>query len=226
MKIWYNRKAGTLCQFLDLSAWEGGMFCVKIVRIGQTMCIRRMSAEKEGIMKKKILILCAGVLALALAACGAAGQQGTVDVPVAELKDAVVAAVGEDNYVPSMPLDAETLKSLCGVEADMYEEYVAEMPMISVNVDMLVIVKAKADKVDAVEKALKAYHDAQVADTMQYPMNLGKIQAGQVERIGNYVIYARLGADAVELETDEEIIAKCQEANKQAIEAIRGKVTP
>ena len=76
---------------------------------------------------------------------------------------------------------------------------------------------------EEVESALNAYRDSLVNDTMQYPMNLGKIQASRVERIGDYVCFVQLGADtsSVEEQGDEAVITYCQEQNELALEAIR-----
>lgn len=138
------------------------------------------------------------------------------------LRQAVIAAVGEENYWPDMPMDPEMLETFLGLTADMYEDYMAESPMISANVDTLVIVKAKENQVDAVEEVLNTYREGNVNDTMQYPMNIGKIQASQVEKIGNYVIFIQLGGDTSNDQSEEESISKCKEANEAALEAIRG----
>lgn len=137
------------------------------------------------------------------------------------IRDAVAEALGE-NYWPNMQISAEILESLYGVTSDMYEDYVAEMPMISANVDTLLIIKAKSDKVEAVEEALNNYREALVNDTMQYPMNLGKIQASRIETIGDYVCFVQLGGDttAVEENGEEAVILHCQEQNELAIEVI------
>ena len=67
-----------------------------------------------------------------------------------DLKSAVVEALGE-NYWPNMPLDAEILEATFGVTSEMYDDFMGEMPMISNNVDTLLIIKAKEGQVDAVE---------------------------------------------------------------------------
>lgn len=223
-------------------------------------------------MKKMVLYLCVGVVALGLSACSGtkpedgskdSSQESTVEDGSQEssvedssqessvedsqesgsveddqvldtsagwseemqgLKDAVKQAVGEENYWPDMAVDTEMLQMFYGITSDMYDDYMAETPMISNNVDALVIIKAKEDKVDAVEEALNAYREAKVNDTMQYPANLGKIQASQVEKIGSYVIFVQLGGFAVDAETEEESLAQCQEANKLALDTIREKL--
>lgn len=141
------------------------------------------------------------------------------------LKAAVTESLGE-NYWPDMALLPDMLEMSFGITSDMYEDYMAEMPMISANVDTLLIVRAKDDKVEAVREALEAYRDTQINDTMQYPMNLGKVQASRIETIGNYVIFAQLGADTEKAagEDDEAVIAYCQEVNGQVIDVIRGRL--
>lgn len=136
-------------------------------------------------------------------------------------KQAVVDALG-DNYWPESEIPEEMLNETYGVSADLYDAYLGEIPMISVNVDTLLIIHAKDGKVEDVENALNAYRDHLVNDTMQYPMNLGKIQASRIERIGDYVCFVQLGADttSVEEQGDEAVITHCQEQNELALEAI------
>ena len=58
---------------------------------------------------------------------------------------------------------------------------------------------------------------------MQYPMNIGKIQASQVEVVGDYACFIQLGADTVDME-DEDAIRHCQEQNEMAVKAIESVV--
>ena len=136
-------------------------------------------------------------------------------------KEAVINALG-DNYWPDSEIPEEMLNDTFGVSADLYDGYLGESPMISVNVDTLLIIHAKDGKVEEVENALNAYRDHLVNDTMQYPMNLGKIQASRIERVGDYVCFVQLGADtsAAEEQGDEAVITYCQEQNELALEAI------
>lgn len=141
------------------------------------------------------------------------------------IRAAVTEELGED-YWPDTQIFPDYLEMSFGLTQDMYEDYMGEMPMISVNVDTLLVVKAKPDQVDAVESALNAYRDGEVNQQMQYPMNVGKVQASQVERIGNYVCYVQLGADtdAAMEQGDEAVIEQCREVNGRVIEIIRQQV--
>lgn len=148
------------------------------------------------------------------------------DVAVADLKAAVAEEFGE-NYWPQMALAEADMEGLTGLTADSYEELVAEMPMISVNVDTLMIVKAKEGKAADVEKVLNDYRDRLVNDTMQYPMNIGKIQASKVAVYGNYVCFVQLGADTTEVseQGEDAVIKYCQEVNDKALGIIEAKLT-
>lgn len=147
----------------------------------------------------------------------------TSGVTVADIKQAVVNELGE-NYWPNTEMPAEFLEGF-GLTADMYDEFLGEMPMISTNVDTLIVIKAKDGQVEAVEGVVNAYRENLVNDTMQYPMNVGKIQASRIETFGNFVCFVQLGADVMNYvdQGDEAVIQHCQGQNELALEAI-GKV--
>ena len=141
------------------------------------------------------------------------------------IRKAVTDELGDD-YWPNTQIFPDFLEMSFGLTQDMYEDYMGEMPMISVNVETIVVVKAKPDQVDAVESALNAYRDGEINQQMQYPMNVGKVQASQVEKIGNYVCFVQLGADtdAAMEQGDEAVIEQCREVNGRVIEIIRQQV--
>lgn len=179
-------------------------------------------------------LLCIGLLAICTG-CGSRKQETEQesqtpeaagyrdDVTVEELKAVVTEALGED-YWPNMALDAENFEMVTGISAADCEAFLAEMPMISTNVDTLIIIKAKEDKLQAVEDAVNAYRERLVNDTMQYPMNLGKIQASMVRTFGNYVCFVQLGADTSSVmdESEEAAIQYCQKINEETLGLIEG----
>ena len=87
------------------------------------------------------------------------------------LRDAVAEALGED-YWPDSVMEPEYVQDLYGLKPDMYEDIFVETPMIGTNVDTLIIVQAKKDRVEDVEKALNTYREGEINNTMQYPMNI------------------------------------------------------
>lgn len=137
------------------------------------------------------------------------------------VKKAITDALGE-NYWPNYQIPAQMLEDTYGVSEELYDDYMAEMPMISTNVDTIIIIKAKEGKMEEVEDALEAYREKMVNDTMQYPMNLGKIQASRIEVEGDYVCFVQLGGDTTHVseEGDEAVIEFCQEQNEIVLEVI------
>lgn len=140
---------------------------------------------------------------------------------VNDVVDAVKKAYG-DEYYPNMPLEDDAFFDKFGVSKDDVEEYVAEMPLISTNVDTFVAIKAHDGKGESVEASLNLYRDALVSDTMQYPMNLPKIQASEVYRVDDYVFFVMLGEIPMEKldESDEAALEAAKENNTKAIKAI------
>jgi len=96
--------------------------------------------------------------------------------------------------------------------------------MISTFVETFIGVKAKEGKGEEAEKALNTYRDQLVNDTMQYPMNVAKIQASQVIRHGDYVFFVMLGAPSDEAmeEGDEAALKSAAENNQIAVDIIDG----
>lgn len=139
------------------------------------------------------------------------------------LRAAVVEELGED-YWPNTQLPREMLEMTYGLTSDMYEDYMGESPMISANVDTLLIVKAAEGQADAVEEALQNYRTDLVENSLQYPMNIPKVQGSMVERIeDDYVCFVLLGADveAAAEQGDEAAVAYSRKQNQRAIDAIK-----
>lgn len=186
-------------------------------------------------MKKIGLLLVIGMMILTAAGCGKkeSGAQGGSqeeagyknDVSTESLVKAVSGDFGE-NYWPDMPLDADMLENIAGLTADDYDEFAAEMPMISTNVDTLIIVKAKDGASEKVKQALTGYQDSMKNDSLQYPMNVPKIQASKIDTFGNYVCYVQLGADTTAAgdESEDAVIKYCEAVNQKALDIIEGKL--
>ncbi|MCM1298609.1 MAG: DUF4358 domain-containing protein [Firmicutes bacterium] len=143
------------------------------------------------------------------------GGEASEGDTVTKIADAIKAAYGDD-YLPNMPMDEEMIGTVFGLEADSYTEIFAETPMISAQPDTLLIVKAAEGKGDTVKSALDAYRSRLVNDTMQYPMNLPKINASQVVVNGDYYAFILLGAYSDDLDdAPEEEQAKFAEEQEQ-----------
>lgn len=120
-----------------------------------------------------------------------------------------------ESYTPSMEMSSEQLAGIIGFSLDQLLGHIAETPMISMQVDTFIGIGATKDNVKAVEAALKEYRRTIVEETLQYPMNLAKVQASKVIRINNDVYFIMLGAYDDRGEVTEE----------QALEFARSEVS-
>lgn len=197
-------------------------------------------------MKKQAVLFFALILACSLTACGGTdpsgdasgsqtegsmvensqqtqapgGNEASGEQNLQTMRDAVAEVLGE-NYWPNTQMPPEYLEGY-GLTEEMYDAFFGELPMISANVDQLIIIRSADGYLDEVEQVMEAYRDALVNDTMQYPMNLGKIQASRIQTIGEYVCFVQLGGDVTDAmdSGDEAVIRQCQEQNELAIAAL------
>lgn len=184
-------------------------------------------------MRKMICTLLVVVSLTGLTGCqanpgAATGSETTVaetvvKINLADIHTAVKTAYGE-SYIPNMEYDEQTLLDIYGIGKDLYDSYIAEGPMISVHVDNFVAIEAKKGKGEEVEKLLAAYRDNLIKDSMQYPMNIAKVQASEVVRHGDYVFFIMLGAISDEAETmdEEAALTFAKEENQIAVKTING----
>jgi len=158
-------------------------------------------------MKKILFGVIAIVMALAVfAGCSAPAKEdapaASYDYTAEDIAEAIRGAYGA-NYLPDAQLDETMLSDMFGINAEDCESFVAEMPMIGVHPDKLIVIEAKEGKADAIEETLNSMRDTLIADTMQYPMNIAKINASVVLREGNYVVFMLLGAPNENMDASE-----------------------
>lgn len=170
-------------------------------------------------MRKYVWLICL-LTAILLSGCGRNGQMAE-DVNLTEVHGAVKEAYGDD-YIPNMLYDSRTISELFGLNEDMYEEIIAEGPMMSFSADTFVAVRAKEGKSDEVREALESYRSYLINDSFQYPTNMIKVQASRVEQRGNYVFFILLGTIPAQAEEQGEnaVLQAAREQNKVAVDII------
>ena len=142
---------------------------------------------------------------------------------ISQVYSAVKGAYGDD-YLPSVRLSKDEINTRFGISKSWYSSAIAEVPMISVHADTLVIVRAKnADTRKKIKKALVDYRKAQINNTNQYPMNQLKAQGSKVYVKGDYVCFFMLGTlDATQEEQEEsKVIAAYKKLNNKAVRAVK-----
>lgn len=172
-------------------------------------------------MKVRILVL--AMVVMLLAGC-TPKSQGLGENFLEEAHVAVKEAYGDD-YIPSMTIDENYLEDIYGLNFDWVEKHIAEGPMMSTHVDTFIGIKAKPGKAQEVEKALNAYREYLVTESLQYPMNLAKVNASTVYVVEDHVFFLMLGKinDSGEA-TEEEALKFAKEQVDVAVSAIEGIV--
>ncbi len=174
-------------------------------------------------MKKKLVILTA-VCALAvgmLAGCKSKESAGS-EPEVKEILAAVQEAYGED-YLPDTDIDKETLEAGFGIDMSLVEDFAAQMPMISVHPDCVIIIKATEGNGETIEKALETYKESLLQAGMCYPANIAKTEASEVLREGDYAAFFLVGAPDDRLDaTEEEALDFAKEQTQKAVDAFEG----
>lgn len=173
-------------------------------------------------MRNLRIIITLLVTAVIFTACsGAKTNQVKLDALFLEkAHEAVKEAFGAD-YIASMAYEKEMLQTIFGINLEDVDTFIAEGPMMSVHVDTFVGIRAKDGKGEAVTAALEDYRKKLVEDSMQYPMNMAKVNAATVYSIDDHVFFIMLGKmnEAGE-QTEEEALAYEKAQVQIAIDAI------
>ena len=119
------------------------------------------------------------------------------------------------------------LSDVLKMDAAWIDEIIIEVPMISANADMLVLVDTSEGNAENVLNALKAYKTYLVEESLQYPMNEARVKSAVVEQVGDYVCFSILGGAvddpaAYGLSTDEEIAEYYEMMNMNTVYAMQG----
>ena len=189
-----------------------------------------MKKSSEALIAVLAIVVVGIIIAFAVVKRPDGGTQGDADTQVQQnspeidaVYEAVKAAYGE-NYLPNMRLTEEEAEARYGITSDLYSSMIAEVPMISAQVDELVLVKAKDEAArDAIEEALTAFQNVLREDTFQYPANLLKIQASQVYVKGDYVCFIMLGVldnETAQQADEGKVIEAYKAENEKAVAAI------
>ena len=170
---------------------------------------------------KKLIVTVLAISMLAVFVGGCAPTNETKDVDLRQVHDAVVNSLGED-YIPDRDMEKEELENM-GLNTDDMEEYIAQAPMISMNVDNFIGIKAKNGKAEEIEKALEDWRDYLIENSMQYPMNIAKVNAADVVRHGDYVFFILLGKyDGRDDATEEEQLDFAKDEVRKVEDVIAG----
>ena len=142
-----------------------------------------------------------------------------------ELRSTVVKLLG-DHYWPDTLLNGEELAERVGISSNMYESFLAEYQHTEAGIDMMILIEAKEDEIETVEKCLNDYREVLLKIYEQQPQNEAKVFASRIEIIDHYVCYVQLGADISFLKDKgrEEMVAYCQQENERALDVLEKRI--
>ena len=122
-----------------------------------------------------------------------AEDEPSADTETAKILAAISEAYG-DNFLPNMEFPQEMIADTYGIKEDTYTEITIQVPMISMHPDTIIIVKAAEGKGDDVKAALEDYKTYLIEESMQYPMNIAKVNDTKVVENGDFYALLLLGA--------------------------------
>ena len=162
-----------------------------------------------------ILIL-AILMLVSLVACNPKDSNEPVkDVDIKEIHRQIKEELGED-YLPDMSLSVEELQESTQINKENIEEFIAEVPMISIHVDTFIAVEAVEGKGGQVEKTLEDYRTYLNDEALNYPANVGKLKSAKVVRHGDYVFFIMVGRpNDIEDQESQEALEFSQEEVKR-----------
>lgn len=139
-----------------------------------------------------------------LVGCSTVGNNDeNYDVNLSQIHEQVKQELGED-YLPSREMELSEIEELTKIDEGDINEYIAEAPLISAHVDTFIAIEAKDGKGDTIAEGLEKYQTYLVDQSMQYPMNLAKVEAAKVVQHGDYVFFLMLGKTDDSMDADSE----------------------
>lgn len=142
------------------------------------------------------------------------------------MKEATAEVLGE-NYWPDKQLTKQELETETGISEELYVEYLAEKQKVETDIDMMIIIKAKPERLTEIEDLLDVYRDSLLVKYKERPQELGKASASRIEIIDNFICFVQLGGDtsSAAQKGDEDVIAWCQQENEKAVAAIEETIS-
>ena len=152
--------------------------------------------------------------------CTVTVNKKSVSSELNSILTAVKKAYG-DNYKPQTEMTNSQIEEIIGLKSSLYDGIIAEQPMLSFNVDTFIAVHPKQGKKEEVKRTLANYKKYLLEETMQYPINIPKIQAAKVVSVGDYVFFIMLGAHNDTEENESKVLEFYEKQNDIAINAIK-----
>lgn len=147
------------------------------------------------------------------------------DISLSDIEDAIVQAIGEENYLCDVEKDKTMLFARLELDESKIVDYIAkENSISSVNMDQLMIFKVADGYADTVVDEINSDFEQTVSYVRQYPFDVAKVLNARLYKSGNYVIFVLAGAsyDGEDSEAEEKLAKEEYDKIDKAIEGVFG----
>lgn len=120
---------------------------------------------------------------------------------LSELHEAIKDTYG-DFYIPSRVIEEDELELNYGISMNYVDAYIAESAMMSTYADVFLSFKAVKGKADVIETELKNYRNELLDQFSDNKAVYAKIEASEVFRYGDYVIFMVVGQNSDSINAD------------------------
>lgn len=147
------------------------------------------------------------------------------DISLSDIEDAIVQAIGEENYLCDVEKDKTMLFARLELDESKIVDYIAkENSISSVNMDQLMIFKVADGYADTVVDEINSDFEQTVSYVRQYPFSVAKVLNARLYKSGNYVIFVLAGAsyDGEDSEAEEKLANEEYDKIDKAIEGVFG----
>ena len=148
-------------------------------------------------------------------------------VSIKSIEDAVVNAVGGENYLCDVEKDRTMLFARLELDESQIVEYIAKENLISsVHLDQIMIFKVKDGYADTVVEKINDDFAQTVSYVRQYPFGVAKVLNARLYKSGDYVVFVLAGADydGEDSEAEEKLAEEEYAKIDKAMEEIFGTV--
>ena len=169
-------------------------------------------------MIKKMLTFALSIcMIFAISACGSSEED--VDLNTDGILESIREVYGEQ-YLCDTAIPEDILTGVFKINMDDVEQISTEMPVIGFHPDKVVIVKAKEGKVDLIEQGFMEAQTYYKNEAAMYPANIAKVNASQIIKQGDYIMFLLVGAPDDGTLTEEDALVFAKDETQKAVDAV------
>ncbi len=147
------------------------------------------------------------------------------DIKLSDIEDAIVQAVGEENYLCDVEKDKTMMFARLELDESKIIDYIAKENSInSVHMDQVMIFKVEDGYAQTLVDKINSDFDQTVGYIRQYPFGVAKVLNARLYESGDYVVFVIAGAeyDGDDSEAEEKLAEEEYAKIDKAMEEVFG----